>query len=302
MTTLVIVNQEIHTTRDGFYSLNDFHKASGGNKNHQPAFFMRNDQTKALIDEIAKSANLQNCAEIEKAGIPAFKKTRGVHGGTYACKELVYAYAMWISPAFHLKVIRTFDEVVQKQLDELRNAKANTLPYQPLTPAQQRHIQQLAAKKVQEDEFATYAKIYGKLKDDFNVGTYKDIPAERYPDVCRIFNAKPLEGEVIQHKKFNYPLEKSPLSNEVCQMKEWPLVCLDDLDKNKRPQLLPQLLDELKQDNYDVMGAFTEAQALYAYRDRLAKMVQATKQIHDILQDAVFDGRRGERVSLGHSI
>jgi hypothetical protein len=289
MTTLIVANQEIHTTKDGFYSLNDFHKASGANKKHSPNYFMENKQTKEL------------CTEIENTGIPVFKKTRGVHGGTYACKELVYAYAMWISPAFHLKVIRTFDEVVQRQLEELRTHH-KTLPYQPLTPAQQRHIQQLAAKKVKEDEFATYAKIYGKLKDNFNVGTYKDIPAERYPDVCKIFNATPLEGEVIQHKKLNYPLEKSPLSNEVCQMKEWPLVCLDDLDKKKRPQLLPQLLDELKKDNYDVIGAFAETQALYAYRDRLAKMVQATKQIHDILQDAVFDGRRGERVSLGHSI
>lgn len=90
----------------GLYSLNDLHKESGGRPGHRPGYFLGNEQTQALVKEI------------ETAGIPAVKTKEGRGGGTYACKELVIAYAAWISAAFHLKVIRVFLAVMAPQAQE----------------------------------------------------------------------------------------------------------------------------------------------------------------------------------------
>lgn len=115
---LVIAESVIHQDKDGRYSLNDLHRASGGEARHQPAFFLRVTQTKELIDAI-QSASTQSATKTVNGG---------PRRGTYACKELVYAYAMWIDAKFCLKVIRTFDAAVNGKADHarLRHEAAST--------------------------------------------------------------------------------------------------------------------------------------------------------------------------------
>ena len=99
MTNALCIGTSAIRTIDSLYSLNDLHKAAGGNPNHRPLNFLRLESTKSLIEEIAKFPEM---------GTLAVKVIQGRNGGTYACRELVIAYAAWISAAFHLKVIRVF--------------------------------------------------------------------------------------------------------------------------------------------------------------------------------------------------
>ena len=105
---------EVNRDAAGRFSLNDLHRASGGEKRHQPSDWLRLDQTQVLVDELKKPI----------PGIPGVKEIQPVRsvpgapstgGGTFVVRELVYGYAMWISPAFHLTVIRTFDALATGQ-------------------------------------------------------------------------------------------------------------------------------------------------------------------------------------------
>jgi hypothetical protein len=58
-------------------------------KRHQPSDFLRLKATKAFIQQLAS----------ETPGIPGVRSVEGAAGGSYVARELVYAYAMWISPA-----------------------------------------------------------------------------------------------------------------------------------------------------------------------------------------------------------
>ncbi len=97
----------------GRFCANDLHQASGSERKNQPQYFLENKQTQDLVQALIDTGIPVSPVEVIRGGI---------NQGTYVVKELVYAYAMWISAAFHLKVIRTFDTLMAKpQLPDLNN-------------------------------------------------------------------------------------------------------------------------------------------------------------------------------------
>jgi hypothetical protein len=113
MTDLITLDFDgiaIRQVHPQLFCINDLHRAAGAQKKDQPSDWLRLEQTKALIDECARQS-----ARDQKPGTEQIQPVRVVQGGdpaaqgTYVIRELVYAYAMWISPAFHLRAIRFLD-------------------------------------------------------------------------------------------------------------------------------------------------------------------------------------------------
>lgn len=102
---LTINNTEITQDGEGRYSLNDLHIAAGGLNSQKPSLFYRSGSFKSVVDVL----NAQN-----RAFNPIVKKQGRYSGGTWVCKELVYKYAMWVSAEFEVKVIQTFDAMVNQ--------------------------------------------------------------------------------------------------------------------------------------------------------------------------------------------
>lgn len=128
MSNLSILNSEIRQFNN-FYSLNDLHKISGNKAKHRPNQFLRIDQTQELIEEINQCADLRT----ENKCLAHKTINGGINRGTYVCKELVYAYAMWISPTFYLHVIRSFDALATKPAKRIPFKLPEPVEKHPLT-------------------------------------------------------------------------------------------------------------------------------------------------------------------------
>lgn len=213
--SIVISDIKIHMDEDGRYSLNDLHAASGKSEKDKPANWLRAEKTIELIDEILnaqirafKNGDNSNSAELEIKKPVDSKKGR--YGGTYVCKELVYSYAMWISAAFALKVIRAYDALVTGKANEaLRIAKTSVNQRTPLRDA----VNMLVGKKG-----LRYDDAYTMVHQRFGIDSIDELSLEQIPMAVEYVHRMALDGEYIGKEALPIPAEKQFTDEEICSL------------------------------------------------------------------------------------
>ncbi|ENZ7818189.1 KilA-N domain-containing protein [Neisseria gonorrhoeae] len=184
-----ISNISIHQTEIGLFSLNDLHRASGGEDRHAPRRWLQNIQTNDLIKEL------------EKDGKPSIQSKQRL--GTFVCRELVIAYGMWISPKFALQVIQTFLAVS----DGIKSAKTTADDRTGL----RRVVAALVGRKGID-----YSSAYSMVHQRFNVESVEGIPAGKLPEAVAYVHALTLHtgltGEVLDREPLPAPQPALPIS------------------------------------------------------------------------------------------
>ncbi|MDH0657737.1 KilA-N domain-containing protein [Acinetobacter johnsonii] len=205
---LVIGEFTIRQDEDGRYCLHDLHKASGGLEKHQPAFFIRNKQTKDLVAEIElenHSANLQSAVKVINGG-----NTRG----TYVVKELVYSYAMWISAKFHLMVIRAYDSQV---MEWMIGGK------QTISPEQAGILYNIVHTRAGNNQ-SLIMQMWSRLKNHFKYSaSYRELRAIHFEDAKHYLEVMDLKGKTESKAKepevkaLPYPPEVIHVAQQIYQ-------------------------------------------------------------------------------------
>lgn len=177
-----VAGVRIRQDAEGRFRLNDLHKAAGGEARHRPGYWMENQQAVELV------------RLLETAGIPVVS-LEGRNGGTYAVKELVYAYAMWVRPEFHLHVIRTFDAVVTAQLEEVsaRQARDRARLEAPALTDAVKHARLSAGKDLKHYHFSNEFDLINRIALGQPAKAYRavngigqDAPLRDYLTPCQI--------------------------------------------------------------------------------------------------------------------
>lgn len=182
MSNLTILKSSI-TQLDNLYSLTDLHRVSGYEAKHAPNRFIRLDTTQELVSEIQK----------EDPTTQPLKTLRGTQGGTYACEELVLAYAMWISPKFHLVVLRAFLAMHKQQCQPQQLAL-------PETTTDERKGLRDAIVTLVNKKGLIYSEVYSLVHQQFNVSHISELTKEQISQAVQYIHFLTLNLDAIFQK------------------------------------------------------------------------------------------------------
>lgn len=181
MTNSIIISDiSIRQDAESRYSLNDLHKAAGSESRHAPSQWLRLDQVNELIHAIL---NMQICT------IKPVDSHKGRYGGTYVCKELVYAYATWISAEFFLKVISAYDALVSGNAEKADAiAKTSTDERTPLRGL---------VNRIMGKTGIHYQPLYKMIHREFGVNHIDELTPKQVAEAMGYLASKVLEGELL---------------------------------------------------------------------------------------------------------
>lgn len=192
---LIIAGAKIRMDADGRYSMNDLHKAAVEQghdyKRTQTEHFMRNESTEKLIQVIRENGELK---------IDPCVATAGRYGGTWVSKEIVYAYAMWISAEFHLRVINAYDALVNGRIEDaqriaLRNVARLEAPC--LTDAI-RHHREVLGKEIAHYHFSNEFDLINRVALGQSAKQYREAHGLAKDEAIRD-HLTPMEIRCIEH-------------------------------------------------------------------------------------------------------
>ncbi|MEZ7195573.1 KilA-N domain-containing protein [Pseudodesulfovibrio karagichevae] len=102
---------------DGMVNMTNMWRACGGESRNRPKNWLANADTKRLVDTLGEKLRGQNPAFGNSALVKIYRGGNQ-RGGTYAHGDLGIAYAMYLSPDFHLWCIQKIRETGLVQISD----------------------------------------------------------------------------------------------------------------------------------------------------------------------------------------
>lgn len=188
MTTLIISAQFQETSV--FFQQDAYINATKAAKhfNKKVGDYLRLERTQDYINELSVAgfpATEENQLVIMRRG------GKSEEQGTWLHPKLTIDFARWLSAKFAVWC--------DMQIEKILHPPKNALIEIPLfTPAQKQHLKKIIGSKVKVTG-RSYSACYNEIFNKYNVNETAQLKSADYPDVCRLFGAKPkvFEGEIM---------------------------------------------------------------------------------------------------------